>query len=198
MSFLQKIIENKTSVMPKTENSSNSAVVFLLIDVSASMWGDNLLQVKNGAMEFTRSAIKKGYQVGVISFDSYALYVQKPVSDIDLLKSSINALEVGGTTNMHEALVMADEKFRDIRPKIATVVVATDGMPDDQRRALEQASKLKLCNVSIITIGTDDADLAFLSQIASDEDLADVVDSKDLAKSISEASDKLKLPGSND
>jgi len=103
-------------------------------------------------------------------------------------------MEADGTTDIASALQMAGNCFQDIEPDLATVVVATDGMPDDEDDALREARTLKAHGVSIITIGTHDSDAAFLARIASTNELARVVDQAGFSDALEEAStDLLKI-----
>jgi Mg-chelatase subunit ChlD len=170
------------------------AIVFLLIDTSMSMDGVNIESARGGAREFARSAIEKGYYVGIISFDTSATYMADPTDDVRVIHEKIALLRPNGTTNMAHAFDMVYRCFDDIRPDIATVVVVTDGLPDSVKDALDGAEKLKDAGVTIITIGTDNADEEFLKKIASARELGSLVASSDLKQTLSKASDQLLLP----
>ncbi|MCK5095823.1 MAG: VWA domain-containing protein [Candidatus Pacebacteria bacterium] len=171
----------------------NDAIVYLLIDTSGSMNGVNLDAAKEGARKFALSVTEKGHYVGLISFDSYAEYISDPVNDIPTINRKISLLNTGGSTNMSDAFNMAYTCFEDIKPDLATVVVATDGMPDSKEDTIRAADKLKDVGVTIITIGTDGADENFLKKIASASDLVSVVDGENFEEAISKASDNIML-----
>jgi Mg-chelatase subunit ChlD len=59
-------------------------------------------------------------------------------------------------------------KFKEL----AAVVVVTDGQPNSCEDALRSAAVLKQRGIEILCIGTDDADKAFLDQLATRKELA--------------------------
>jgi len=157
--------------------------VYLLIDCSSSMDGSKLSQAKTGSIGFAESAFHKGYSVGIISFASQVHLVSEPLSDSRQLGDRVKKLMVEGSTNLAGALRFVAEKFTS-PVQGGTVVVVTDGMPDNKDAAVKAAQRLKSMGVNIITIGTDDADQQFLEQISSHKDLAVRVVNKRLASGI--------------
>jgi len=86
---------------------------------------------------------------------------------------------------MHEGLRLASS----LGPRAGdTIVVVTDGAVDDPKSTLALGTKLKASGVEILAIGTDDADKAFLSQLASRPDLGMKVVSSQLRQAITDAS----------
>ena len=196
-------MNNDQSIANNEDNSElaaepiEDAIVYLLIDVSGSMHGSNIDLAKKGSREFAYSAIGKGHHVGLISFGSSADYICDPTDNKENIADKIKSLEIDGSTDMAAALTMVNECFADIKPDLATIVIVTDGRPDSEMEALEEAEKLKNYGVTIITIGTDDADEDFLQQIASASDLANVVENQDLGNAISGAADDLLMLGTD-
>lgn len=177
------------------KNASGGAVLYVLMDTSASMDGQNISEAKRGAKNFALSAIQKGYCVGVIAFEAQAIYIADPTNDAQSVERAIDSLVLGSTTNMADALHMVKKCFASIRPEYATVMVVTDGVPDSVSAALSAARRLKKAGVVIMTIGTDDADLDFLKKLASGTGLAQVVKASNLGDALSDASrDLLLLP----
>ena len=198
MALLKRSVEKKLKLLGKQQACKTplvECIAYLLLDCSGSMAGDNLVQAKNGAINFSDEAIMKGYCVGVISFGSHADHVIQPVDDITKLSRSVKKLAVQGSTNMAAALHLAAEKFPSPTSDGAAVVLVTDGYPDDEEEALKAARRIKSLGVDIITIGTEDADLCFLEEIASRKDLAVPVKTEELCAGI-ESTVKL-LPGGN-
>jgi vacuolar-type H+-ATPase subunit F/Vma7 len=86
---------------------------------------------------------------------------------------------------MHKGLELA----LSLRPRAGdTVVVVTDGAVDNPQMTLALGAKLKAAGVEILAIGTDDADKAFLSELASRPDLGIMVVSQNLRQAITDAS----------
>lgn len=176
-----------TEIRPANNN------VVLLVDTSGSMAGAKIEQVRDGAVQFAFSAADKGFQTGVLVFGDRAAVVLGPTSDRSAIKRKIRALDVGivgGTTNLTAGLQICLKV-----PRLSTVVVVTDGMPNDQQSALEVATVLKATGVEILVIGTDDADTDFLGRLASRPDLALHVSANQLSSSINDASRMLSAGG---
>ena len=168
--------------------ASTQGRVLLVIDCSTSMLGSNIDQAKSGALQFAVRAYGKGYSVGLISFASQATLVMVPNTDRGKLERAVGRLDVDGSTNMSAALSIAKSQFqrRVVGPR--AVVVVTDGFPDDRTGACAEARVLREMGVRVITIGTDDADVAFLNRLSSHKDLAKYVQADKLSLAMKSAS----------
>jgi hypothetical protein len=72
-------------------------------------------------------------------------------------------------------------------------VATTDGQADNREETLRRANEAKKMRIDIMTIGTDDADKAFLELLATRKELSVKVSSHDLKQAI--ASMAKMLPG---
>ena len=169
--------------------------VYLIIDTSGSMANEKLEQAKLGILDFARDAFRKEYDVGLISFDTTARHVCEPTCDLGVLKKCLSGLNAAGTTNMSAAIRLAHEHFNASKGT-RVMVVATDGLPDNAREALNEAARAKEDSIDIITIGTDDADQDFLKKLASRSELGKKVARAVFSQAISEASSLLPSPKS--
>jgi molecular chaperone DnaK len=158
--------------------------VYLVIDCSGSMAGEKLEQVKKGALDFSKDAFTKEYQVGLISFDTQVKHICEPTSDIGTLKNGLDMIYATGTTNMGDAISLA---HHHLKPFDATrvMLIATDGKPDNEEYALKIGDIAKADKIDIITIGTDDADQSFLKKLASSTQLASKVSREAFSQTIS-------------
>jgi Mg-chelatase subunit ChlD len=160
--------------------------VLLLLDTSGSMAGSKIEQAKSGAIDFARSASAQQYATALAVFADRAAMVCDPVTDAVILHRKIAKLDVGivgGTTDLAAGLVLAGKV-----PQLAAVVIVTDGATNDNAAALAASASLKSRGVEIICIGTDDADRAFLSLLATRSDLSTYVSAQHLRSAITEAS----------
>lgn len=165
---------------------------FLLLDCSESMEGEKLEQARRGAGEFILKSLVKGYGVGLITFDDRATVLVPRSRDSRDFEKPLAGLTAGGTTNMTQAFNLATLALMNLEgPRF--VVVVTDGTPDTPATALAAAQKLTLSGVQIITIGTKDADIDFLSGIATARDLAVVVRQNNLQLGIAGTAKSLPL-----
>lgn len=175
-------------------SGSGSGMAFLLVDCSSSMdAGNKLEQARTGAYEFADEAIHGNYEVGLISFASHAKLLSEPTTGLPALRAAMGRLVAMGSTNMAAALRLAAEHLDDARPARA-VVLATDGMPDSRPETQKAADALKARGVEIHTVMTEDADVAFLSRLATRSDLATVARPHEFRAAIRAAAAKLQLP----
>jgi len=141
--------------------------IYLIIDCSGSMAdGDKMDQAKRGAICFASQAQNKGYSVGLIQFASYAEHVIEPQTKLTNFNTNIEKLTINGSTNMAAAIQMAINKLVD-RTAEKIMCIVTDGMPDNEQAALDEANNAKKEKIDIMTIGTDDADKGFLEKLAT-------------------------------
>lgn len=165
---------------------NSKGMVYLVVDCSGSMEGQKMSQVKKGILEFAQDAIKNEYLVGLIKFDSSATHLCEPKYDIGDLSAYLDRMDANGSTNMAAAITMAHEYLGDSK-YTRVMVIATDGRPDKTQSALQAGKAAKNDGIDIITIGTDDADLAFLKKLATSEELGTKVSNEQFGKAIASA-----------
>lgn len=176
---LKGAVENQVPERPLIKD------VLLLIDTSGSMTGNKLSQAKNGAIDFSRSATQRGYATGLAVFADRSAMVCDPTVQSADFETKITAVQVGivgGSTNLASGLDLAG-KFKEL----TAVVVVTDGQPNSCEDALRSAAVLKQRGIEILCIGTDDADKAFLDQLATRKELALHVVADNIRTSIGQA-----------
>jgi Mg-chelatase subunit ChlD len=171
------------------------AYVYLVIDTSGSMADDKLEQAKRGILDFARDAFRKEYAVGLISFSSEAKHICGPTHDIAVLKTCVSEMNAIGSTNLADAINTAHEHFNSLK-NTRVMVIATDGMPDNEQEALREAEKAKRDGIDVITIGTDDANQVFLKKLATRSELGNKVSRTAFSQAISDASSLLPAPKS--
>jgi len=170
---------------------------YMLIDCSRSMKGKKLDQARKGALNFARDAMIKGYQTGLIQFNSEAKVLCDPQKDTSVLEKSLKLLTTGGTTHIAEAIKLAHLHLLH-KKGARTIVIVTDGKPtgsDEPQASLNAALEARNDGIDIIAIGTDDADQDFLSRIATKKDLGIKVSVKDLSNTIMSSVNLLPAPG---
>lgn len=159
-------------------------VVYLAVDCSVSMAGEKLDYAKRGAVGFARQAREKEYAIGIVSFGNAAIHICDPQADVSVLRRYLVGLSAEGSTNMAAAIHLATQKLLGQQGARRALVLATDGMPDDRVKALEEARRARAAGIDILTLGTDDADKEFLALLASRSDLSSVVPRQQLAEGI--------------
>lgn len=187
-SATQMLADGGLEAAPKPQPGLQAAI--LLIDCSESMAGNKIEQAKSGANDFTAEALRTGYSVGLIRFSDHATFLCRPTREIDQLRPKIEGLRDDGGTNMAEAVQVGADHLSSISG-MRTLVVVTDGIPDNPPSVLDIAARAKASGVEIIAIGTDDADKDFLDKLASRSDLSVKASREMLAQSIASAAKML-------
>ncbi len=183
--------DGSIQALPKWDIRSVESLVYLVIDCSGSMADKKLTRAKNGALDFAETAFNDGYAVGLISFSDDVSHLCSPISKIQDLSVAVNSLQIQGGTNLTPAIEEVVERFEGKSGALRAMVIVTDGCTSNPQDALHAADRAKQLGISILTIGTDDADIDFLSKLASDTNLATKVSSDDLEEAISSAAKML-------
>lgn len=181
--------DGKSQVI-RPEPAVSKPVVYLLVDCSTSMGGEKILQAKQGALDFCRTAFGKGYLVGLVKFDESAELLCNPTANLSLISGLMERFVSSGTTNLTSALKIAFQKLKG-RSGYRVAVVATDGYPDESSSALETAKKMKKDKIEILAISTEDADRDFLSKLVSRKDLNLKVERNDFRSAMNFLAQKL-------
>jgi hypothetical protein len=176
-----------------TPRKSPDGDAFFLLERGTSARFKTKLQVAlAGVQGFTDRALTTK-MVGIILFGSTAQLYHTASHDKKALGTAISSIERhplrGGSTNMADALaLLLDGQF----PLVETVVVVTDGRPDNASTALSSGKLLKDKGTEILVIGTEDADWRFLEMLRSRPDLSVRTSDEGLESAITDASRLLK------
>lgn len=120
----------------KTTNlriASKGRDTVLVLDVSGSMDGEPIEEMKKSAINFCNDLLTDEYnnRVGIAYYDSFVDTVDL-TNDLDQLKYEINSLSSGSSTNMEGGMAAAKEML-DAQGKsdnIKNIVVMADGLPN--------------------------------------------------------------------
>jgi len=166
------------------QHAAGKRIVYLVLDCSTSMARKGKIShAKEGSISFALEAVEKDYVVGLISFASEAKHLLEPRHDISCIKNALEVIKARGSTNMADAIIMAAERLSRMQgEKIITIV--TDGQPDSDDETLEAAEVAKNAGISIMCIGTDDADTRFLEKLATRKELSAKVEAAYLRQGI--------------
>jgi len=147
--------------------------VVFAVDTSYSMKGAKIDAAIHAVIDNARKLIELAgntCKVGIVSFDSDAKILCAPTSDFEAISRAAAKLVPAGSTAMDAGIVMAanlvmsspEESDRD-------VVMLTDGMPDDARRANTMAvareCRSKGITLSSLGVGKEQVDLDFLNKL---------------------------------
>ncbi len=155
---------------------ASNATVILAMDVSRSMCSTDILPsrleaAKEAALQFVEDQ-DGNTQIGVVAFAGFAVLVQPPTRDQDLLVTAIKNLTTARRTAIGEGILMSLDAISEIDDSIsspysgietvplpegqyvpAIVVVLTDGVSTTGTHPLEAAQLSKERGVRVYTIG---------------------------------------------
>ena len=142
--------------------------VFLLIDVSASMTGQPLVEAQTAAAGVSLEVRlhDDGSRLDLVFEPGDA-----PIGgdqNVRRLHAAVNRIEAEGSTNLTDALEMARGQLVAADRK-RYIVILTDGYPDAAESAVEQALAAQKQGIEIVAIGTGDADRDYLRRLASSQ-----------------------------
>ena len=142
--------------------------IYLMIDVSASMTGEPLAQAQAAAREFLDQCDFHVAEVGLISFSNTVTLQCEATDNPRKVLAALHRLEPDSTTNLGDALKLAEEMLRNT-DRTKYVVILTDGYPDAPEDAVRSAEWARAQDIQIVAIGTGDADREYLKRLASTE-----------------------------
>lgn len=162
------------ALQPETETSDKSdpLVIAMLIDVSGSMEGEPIEEVKQASTQFLQTWDRTAVSIELIPFpldQGMVFPVLGPGQDAEELITQISRLEAHGSTPTAQALVRAGKSFIELGSSRNAVMLFTDGFPNNGIAARRQAKMLRDRGVVIVGIGTGDSDPVFLRNIVGQD-----------------------------
>ena len=146
--------------------------IALLIDTSGSMEGEPIVEVRDAAINFIGNLERGHTYLALIPFSDRATLLRPvltPEQNPAILIEQIRTLYAGGGTGMVEALILAQEAFKDIDSPNNAVLLFTDGIPNDPISTLLQAEVLRREGTVMVAVGTADSDISFLKFLTLSE-----------------------------
>lgn len=125
----KKVITKSTNVRV----ASKGRDTVLVLDVSGSMDGKPIKEMKKSAIDFCEELLIDEYnnRVGLVCFDDSTV-TYNLTNDLDSLIQKINSISPSGTTNMESGLSQAENMLdkQGYADSIKNVVVMADGLPN--------------------------------------------------------------------
>lgn len=194
---------------------TNPTDIVLILDRSGSMAGNALANLKSGAKKFidiideaTDGAqdgqIGHGSHIGIVSFASTATQDTQLITSVSDLKSAVNALSAGGSTNHADSFSKALQLFNPASTNQKVMVMFTDGRTTEGADPSPVAAAARAQGVIIYCIGLSGnggIDEQALKDWASDPDSAYVVitpDDEELEKLFEDLAKNITKPGATD
>lgn len=114
--------------------ASKARDTVLVLDVSGSMDGNPLTEMKKSAIQFCNDLLKDEYnnRVGIVFYDDGYSTIELS-NDLDMLVSRIQSISDGGRTDMEAGLSAADEMLKNDgkSDSVKNVVIMADGLPNE-------------------------------------------------------------------
>ena len=164
--LLGEVVLDLTRAPASAQPAPPARTVCLVMDTSNSMEGSKLAEVKNAAKLFVDSDDQSAARVGLVAFSHSVERVVAPTSAHPRLVHTLDTLRAGGSTAMHLGLQSAQATLAD-QPGSRYVLLFTDGVPDSRSAALTAAEELRRGGACLLAIGTDDADMRFLTKLTA-------------------------------
>ena len=192
--------------------SSNPTDIVLVLDRSGSMAGSPLANMKQGAKTFIDiideatdgskdGNIGYGSRIGIVSFASTAVDNTQLITSVDALKSAVDSLTAGGSTNHADAFSKAIQMFDPLSSNEKVIVMFTDGRttagpPPEPVAAAAKADGIIIYCIGLV--GSNGIDVNTLNEWASDPDATHVAvtpDDAELEKLFEDLAANISKPG---
>ena len=153
---------------PAEAITDDSLAIAMLIDVSGSMEGEPIREVRRAAIQLLRNWDRPNTSFAIVPFSNQAYLLRPiltPAQDPKTLINQIQGLRAEGGTFMSSALHQAQIAFNDSSSSRHAVMLFTDGWAMDPLKTRRLASAIRQRGMVITAIGTQEADHTFLLRL---------------------------------
>ena len=158
--------------------------IFILMDISGSMNNkERMKQAKFACSKLIAETLNLNiHRMGIITFGDEAKVVCNLTHDRNELLAAVDGIYTSGATNMKDAIIEADKLLMNSKNTRAMIII-TDGSPytrthgneNEKKITLDCVTRAKMHDISVATIGVQDADDSFLNKVSSGGDLSFMV-----------------------
>ena len=183
--ILGEVFLHLTKLPPSVEKAPQA--IALLIDTSGSMTGGKLPEVKGAAINFVQRQSGKQNNLAVVSFNSESQLIAQIGSDQSTITQAIANLVADGGTNMSSGIDTAVAAIQSSSTKNQNILLFTDGQPNSVTATNTSALNARLQGVTIIAVGTGDANTGYLTQLTGDPSLVFFANSGEFDRAFQQA-----------
>jgi len=141
---------------PKEASVSDIPVVSLVVDISGSMEGSRMINVKNISHDFIES-LPEHVQILVTGFNSEIIVQQGVTTDKLLSLNAVGGFEAGGGTNVIESVLYAYESLSRVPSSKRILIFVTDAaledVPEEDDLYKQTLEKLKEDGIETLWVG---------------------------------------------
>ncbi|MDR1383569.1 MAG: VWA domain-containing protein [Planctomycetaceae bacterium] len=155
-----------------TQRGQPAQAVCLTIDVSGSMAGSKLDEIKNSAKQFIeKHNLSKNY-VALAIFSSVGKEVVPLTQNKKELFDNIDKLLAYGGTNFEDAISVSQKIMNENDSKHKAVLIFTDGASSqgNSQKAIETSDELRKDGIRIFAVSTQDGDMPYLAGLTGSLD----------------------------
>lgn len=139
-------------------NKQTERDIVLVLDTSGSMDGTPIIEARNAVVKFVNTMMggKEDVSVSIVTYDNSARAIAALTSNKDTLLQAIDQIYAGGGTNIDSGLTVAEELLNARNAKKKSIVLLSDGLPNDGRTGedlVDYAQSLKDQDIDIYTLG---------------------------------------------
>lgn len=167
--YYRTSVEEMLPVRMRSEKKKDtpSLAMMLIIDKSGSMGGEKIELAKEAAMATVELLSERDY-VGVVAFDGEPYWVvdmQSAANQMGIIQT-IEQIDAGGGTNIHPAMVEANEALAMIPASFKHAILLTDGISQPgEFYGITNEMTNQMVTVSTVGMG-EGADIDLLQDIA--------------------------------
>lgn len=180
----------------KSKGIASEVEVILCIDLSGSMYFDDrqpIIKATQAMLDFVAQMDSFQVKIGLLAFADRHQMVSVPTANYKALKEAIKnvqSVRVGGC-NEDQPFTEGYNYFRKSDADVKYLIVLTDGVWDNQSKAINEAHKCHKNGIEVIALGFGTADRTFLKEIASADDFASLTNLNELSTSFTKIAQEI-------
>lgn len=165
---LPEDVPARFALSPADSRAAGEATIYLVFDVSGSMYDEPIRLAKEAAKAFVKACDLGAIKIGIMRVSDSTGILTTPSSKGSKIYSAIDGLNVGdgGGGNSADPFVELKQELGNFEGARFAVVLA-DGVWSNQALAVSRAAQCHEAGIDVIGVGFGGADKEFLRKISS-------------------------------